>query len=59
MPTPWSRPLDRASALTRHLAAFSRRQVLQPRVVNVNQVVTDLMGLVVPLVGSGSPATSA
>ncbi len=42
---------DRASALTRHLAAFSRRQVLQPRVLDANQVVTDLMGLIVPLLG--------
>lgn len=42
---------DRASALTRHLAAFSRRQVLQPRVLDVNQVVTGLMELMVPLVG--------
>lgn len=42
---------DRASALTRHLAAFSRRQVLQPRVVDMNAVIAGLLGLVVPLLG--------
>lgn len=44
---------DRASALTRHLAAFSRRQVLQPRMVDLNRVVTDLVGLMDPFIGEG------
>jgi len=31
---------DRASNLTRHLLAFSRRQVMQPREPNVNDAIT-------------------
>jgi two-component system, cell cycle sensor histidine kinase and response regulator CckA len=33
---------DRAAALTRQLLAFSRKQVLQPRVLNFNHVLADL-----------------
>ena len=33
---------DRAAALTRQLLAFSRRQVLQPQVLNLNDVVANL-----------------
>jgi signal transduction histidine kinase len=36
---------DRASALTRKLLAFSRRQVLQPKVVDLNAVVGDMQGM--------------
>lgn len=40
-----------ASILTRQLLAFSRRQVQQPRVVNVNHLLTNLEALLRPLIG--------
>ena len=43
--------VDRASALTRQLLAFSRRQVLQPRLLDVNQVISDLGRLLRRLIG--------
>jgi signal transduction histidine kinase/CheY-like chemotaxis protein len=33
---------DRATSLTRQLLTFSRRQVLQPKVVDVNELITDM-----------------
>jgi two-component system, cell cycle sensor histidine kinase and response regulator CckA len=36
---------ERAAGLTRQLLAFSRRQVLQPRIVNLNDIVADLQGM--------------
>src|SRR4051812_2402138 len=36
---------ERASALTRQLLAFSRRQVLQPKVLDVNLVVGDMQAM--------------
>jgi PAS domain S-box-containing protein len=41
----------RAAALTRQLLAFSRRQVLQPKVLDLNAVVTELEKLMRPLIG--------
>jgi PAS domain S-box-containing protein len=41
---------DRAAALTRQLLAFSRRQVLQNKVVNLNQVVHHLIGMLTRLI---------
>jgi two-component system, cell cycle sensor histidine kinase and response regulator CckA len=45
------RAADRASALTRQLLAFSRMQVLQPRVMNLNDVVEDMGKLLPRLIG--------
>lgn len=42
---------QRASALTRQLLAFSRRQVLQPRTLDLNAVVASLEGLLGRLIG--------
>ena len=42
---------DRATALTGQLLAFSRRQVLRPRIFRIDTVVTDLHKLVTRLIG--------
>jgi len=42
---------DRAAVLTRQLLAFSRRQVLQPRVIQLNDVVSGLTPLLQRLIG--------
>jgi len=42
---------DRAAAVTRQLLAFSRKQVLQPRVLSLNGVATETAGLVRQLLG--------
>ena len=41
---------DRAAVLTRQLLAFSRRQVLQTRIVDLNQVIQDLLGMLKRLI---------
>jgi hypothetical protein len=45
------RAADRATSLTRQLLAFSRLQVLQPRVMNLNTVVEEMGRLLPPLIG--------
>lgn len=42
---------DRAANLTRQLLAFSRKQMLQPRVVNLNMLLTELLKLLQRLIG--------
>jgi two-component system cell cycle sensor histidine kinase/response regulator CckA len=42
---------ERASTLTRQLLAFSRRQVLQPRAINLNSVVDSVESLLRRLIG--------
>ncbi len=45
------RAADRASALTRQLLAFSRMQVLQPRVMDLNSVIADMGKLLPRMIG--------
>jgi PAS domain S-box-containing protein len=45
------RAADRATALTRQLLAFSRRQMLQPQVVNLNTLVENVGKMLQPLLG--------
>ena len=45
------RSADRASALTRQLLAFSRRQVLQPQVINLNSIIEEMGKLLPRLIG--------
>jgi two-component system, cell cycle sensor histidine kinase and response regulator CckA len=42
---------DRAAALTRQLLAFSRKQILQPRVVDLNEITADMEKLIARLIG--------
>src|SRR5439155_26337410 len=42
---------ERAAALTRQLLAFSRRQVLESKVMDLNAVVTNFEALLTPLIG--------
>jgi PAS domain S-box-containing protein len=42
---------ERAAALTNQLLAFSRRQVLQPRVLDLNKLVTSLSSMLRRLIG--------
>jgi two-component system cell cycle sensor histidine kinase/response regulator CckA len=43
--------VDRAANLTRQLLLFSRRQVMQPRVLNLNEVVTDVARMLHRIIG--------
>ena len=42
---------ERAAALTRQLLAFSRRQVMQPKVLNLNQLLSGLESMLRRLIG--------
>jgi PAS domain S-box-containing protein len=42
---------DRATGLTRQLLAFSRKQVMQPKILDLNSIVTDLNKMLHRLIG--------
>lgn len=42
---------ERAAALTRQLLTFSRKQVVQPRVIDLNSIVANLQGMLGRLIG--------
>jgi two-component system cell cycle sensor histidine kinase/response regulator CckA len=46
-----SKAADRAASLTRQLLAFSRKQVLQPRMIDLNHIVADMQKMLVRLIG--------
>ncbi|HEV3307842.1 MAG TPA: PAS domain S-box protein [Candidatus Sulfotelmatobacter sp.] len=49
---------DRATTLTRQLLAFSRKQLLQLKVVDVNAIVGDMERLLSPLIGENIELTT-
>ncbi|MFN2637121.1 MAG: PAS domain S-box protein [Gemmatimonadaceae bacterium] len=49
---------ERASSLTKQLLAFSRKQILQPRVLDLNTVVTNLTPMLCRLIGEDISITS-
>ena len=49
---------DRATALIRQLLAFGRQQVLQPRVVNLNDVISQLQQMLRRLIGEDVTITT-
>ena len=46
---------DRASGLTRQLLAFSRKQILEPQVFDLNQTVRNMVKMLRVLMGAGVP----
>jgi signal transduction histidine kinase/ActR/RegA family two-component response regulator len=42
---------ERAAALTRQLLAFSRKQILQPKIIDLNQIVVDMNKMLQRLIG--------
>ncbi len=50
---------DRATLLTRQLLAFSRKQVLQPELLNLNGIVVELESMLRPLIGEDIVMTTS
>src|ERR1700683_5531897 len=50
---------DRATSLTRQLLAFSRKQLLELKVIDVNAIVTDMERLLRPLIGENIELTTS
>jgi PAS domain S-box-containing protein len=50
---------ERAAGLTRQLLAFSRKQIMQPRAINLNVVVTGMQSMLRRLVGEDVEVTFA
>jgi PAS domain S-box-containing protein len=46
------RAASRAAALTRQLLAYGRKQILQPEILDLNQVLSDLAGMIHHLMGN-------
>lgn len=44
---------ERAASLTRQLLAFSRMQALQPQIVNLSTIVSEMNKLIAPMIGPG------
>lgn len=49
---------DRATTLTRQLLAFSRRQVLQPKVLNLNEIIAETSKMLERLIGEDIEMTT-
>jgi PAS domain S-box-containing protein len=49
---------DQAAALTQQLLAFGRRQLLQPRVIDVNEIVTGMETMIRRLIGENIELTT-
>jgi PAS domain S-box-containing protein len=50
---------DRATTLTRQLLAFSRKQLLELKVIDLNAIVTDMERLLRPLIGENIELTTS
>jgi len=44
---------ERAANLTRHCCAFARRQVIEPRRINLNELIVNLNKMAASLIGGG------